>query len=53
MFTRDTLEKDRELQERWEEKYQKLHKDLKFKATTRTGVVPSADSSNQDSRLAM
>ena len=38
MFTRDTLEKDRELQERWKEKYQKLYKDIEFKAATASGI---------------
>jgi len=38
MFTRDTLEKDRELQKRWKEKYQKLYKDIEFKTTTASGI---------------
>ena len=38
MFPRDILEKDEELKNQWREKYNKLYKDTKFKATTASGI---------------
>lgn len=38
MFPRDILEKDEELKSQWKEKYQKLYKDMEFKATTASGI---------------
>ncbi|MFH1624432.1 MAG: methylmalonyl-CoA mutase family protein, partial [Pseudomonadota bacterium] len=38
MFSKDTMDKDRELQKEWQETYSKLYKDKEFKATTGSGI---------------
>jgi methylmalonyl-CoA mutase N-terminal domain/subunit len=38
MFTNDTIEKEKKLQKKWQEKYSKFYKDKEVKATTASGI---------------
>jgi len=38
MFSKDTKDRDKDLQKRWLEKYSKFYKDKEFKATTASGI---------------
>jgi methylmalonyl-CoA mutase, N-terminal domain len=38
MFSKDTMDKDRELQEEWQETYSKLYKNKEFRASTASGI---------------